>query len=309
MAKCLACGRRGLVRVSYLEGYLCKYHFLKYFENRFYGTLERLVEGGERVVAAISGGKDSSALLYLLDKFSGRLNLEVVALFVDEGIAGYSDARLSKVRELCRSLGVELVVVGFEREYGASMDRLADRLGERGYPMPPCTLCGVLKRRLVNVTARALGADFVATGHNLDDEVQAFYMNLLKGNVANISRDLLTAWFEIEGMVPRIKPLYFAPEREVLAYAILRGLPFVKAACRYVSLGMRSVVRRLLNALEREEPGTKLKLLAMRHVMAAVFRGEARGTVKLGRCRICGEPSAHEVCKACELLSEVIGGG
>lgn len=298
MARCMVCGEPAVARVSYLGGYLCREHFVEFFEKRVWETLVRfrLVEEGDRVAVAVSGGKDSLTTLYLLKKFSGRLGFSVFGVAVDEGISGYREYKLEALRRLSERIGVRVVVGGFREYVGMTLDEAVARLRERGFKIKPCSVCGVFRRYVMNRVARENGATRLATGHNLDDEVQVFVMNALRAHVEGISREGLKTRLGEEGLVPRIKPLYFIPEREVLIYSMLVGLetPFVE--CPYVVYALRHPVRHWINHVEEEQPGFKYRLLASKELFRKRLGG---GGVKTSRCVVCGEPSSKPVCKAC----------
>lgn len=299
------CGRRASVYVSYLGEYLCPEHFVEYFERRVRETLVwfRLVERGDRVAVAVSGGKDSLTTLYLMRKFSEEMDFEVFGVAVDEGIAGYREYKLEALRSLAREIGVDVHVVTFRELFGLTLDEAVAALRERGFEVKPCTVCGVFRRYALNRAARELGATKLATGHNLDDEVQVFAMNLIKAHADGIVREGLVTEPASERLVPRIKPLYFIPEKEVLAYTLIKGIhtPFVE--CPYIVYALRHPIRHWLNEVEDEEPGAKYRVMAFKEVLRNALPPPPK---EMMLCRICGEPTSHPVCRACELKSYIL---
>lgn len=159
----------------------------------------------------------------------------------------------------------------------------------------PCMFCGVFRKRLLNKIARSLGARKLATGHNLDDETQTILMNYMRGDTYR----LFGRHGEEEGFVPRIKPLRRLPEREVILYGYMKGLYMDLKDCPYAKLSLRSEVRRMLNELEDKYPGTKHTLLKGYEKILGLAIIPQHG---ISKCKICGKPSAKEVCKACTLL-------
>lgn len=299
-AKCFVCGARAAVFVPYLGEHLCREHFLEFFERRFLETVKhfKLVEPGDRVAVAVSGGKDSLTTLYLLTKFAGELGAEVFGVAVDEGIAGYREYKLRALSELAGKLGVRIYIGRFEDYFGLTLDEAVARLRERGMEIKPCSVCGVFRRYVMNRLARELGATKLATGHNLDDEVQVFVMNALKAHLDGITREGIASSSPAEGLVPRIKPLYFTAEKEVLVYTLLRGIhtPFVE--CPYIVYALRHPVRRWVNRVESGEPGFKYRALAVKELARKLLPEAPQGA---RRCVVCGEPSSKPVCKACLL--------
>lgn len=299
MARCYVCGRRASVYVSYLGDYLCSEHFAEYFERRFLEAVRfyKLVERGERVAVAVSGGKDSLTTLYLFSRFAGELGVEVFGVAVDEGIAGYREYKLEALRSLAGRLGVEIIVGSFKEYFGFTLDEAVKALREKGFKVKPCSVCGVLRRYVMNHAAREAGADKLATGHNLDDEVQVFVMNALKNHVEGILREGIVSERVEEGdLVPRIKPLYFIPEKEVLAYTLIRNIytPFVE--CPYIVYALRHPIRHWVNEVEDSSPGFKYRVLAVKELARKTARKPSR---KPSRCAVCGEPSSRPLCKTC----------
>lgn len=293
--------------MPYLGEPLCAKHFVEYFEKRVRAALEwfRMVEQGDKLAVAVSGGKDSLTTLYLLTKFSGELGYEVFGVAVDEGIAGYREFKLAALKDFASRLGVNVHVVSFRELFGLTLDEAFKALAERGLKVKPCAVCGVFRRRALNRAARELGATKLATGHNLDDEVQVFVMNLLKAHIDGIVREGVVSEPSEEALIPRIKPLYFISEKEVLAYTLIKGIntPFVE--CPYIVYALRHPVRRWLNSIEDEDPGVKYRVLATKEVFRNILQTPPKA---LKRCEICGEPTSHRICRACELKAYVLSG-
>jgi len=298
---CAICGGKPAIKVSYLDSYLCKEHFLEYFERRVLSTIKyfNLIEEGDVVAAAVSGGKDSLSLLYVLKKFSEDLGYTVFGIAVDEGIQGYREYKLKALKKVAEKIGVKIFVASFSENYGLTLDEAVKIAMRKGFEYKPCSICGVFRRYLLNLAAKELRANKLATGHNLDDETQVFLMNVLRGGVPNITREYPISRGEHEKLVTRIKPFYFIPEKETLTYALLRGLetPFVE--CPYVEYSIRHGIRHWLNSREREQPGTKYKVAASSLLYGEIFTKTDKSLTSLQTCKYCGAPSTSEICRAC----------
>lgn len=182
---CTLCSSPAIISLKRDGTRLCQDHFISYFEAK---VEETLLSGGmiaekERIAVAVSGGKDSTALLFCLYRLLSGREVELVAITVDEGIAGYRDDTIQAAKAIARQLGVKQHMVSFREEYGQSLDRMVV-----GRHVAPCTYCGVFRKHALNRAARALGADKIATGHNLDDEAQTVMMNYLKGDLERLMR-------------------------------------------------------------------------------------------------------------------------
>jgi uncharacterized protein (TIGR00269 family) len=259
----------------------------------------RMIVPGKRVAVAVSGGKDSIALTHLLTEYCKLKNCELLAITVDEGIKWYREVGLQMARENAESMGIEHVVVSFKRAFGATLDRMVKLAKRRKTGLNPCTYCGVMRRSLLNQAARELGADKLATAHNLDDEVQAIMLNYVRADFSRLHR-LGPTYPPREGFVPRIKPLREVPEKEVALYALLRELRVHLGVCPYAG-GIHTEIRDFLNQLEANHPNSKFMILRM---FDRVKPRLARATpeFKARNCESCGEPTSTNICKSCDLL-------
>ncbi|WP_298668529.1 TIGR00269 family protein [uncultured Methanofollis sp.] len=277
---------------------LCARHFSASVEGRVRETVEGtgMVQDSDVVVVGLSGGKDSTVLLSILSRLLRGRPVRVVAVTVDEGIAGYREETIRTARAITAACGVEHVIVSFEDYCGRTLDSLV-----RQRPEHPCTICGVLRRRLLQNAARDLGATRLATGHCLDDEAQSALMNILNGDLRRIVR---TGVPDTGAFVPRIKPLRDIPEKEVTLYGVVQGIYTPLPECPYAGEALRSDVRTLLSTLEYRHPGTMVRLMEG----YGRLRERVGGCAEAGRvsyCPDCGEPSTGGLCRACELLRDL----
>ena len=275
--------------------HLCADHLTARIEATFRATLRGPggLSGGERVAVAFSGGKDSSVLLHLLASLAApELGLALVAVTVDEGIAGYRDETIAWARTLADRLGVEHRVIGFEEACGSDLDILV-----RGREGRACTICGVLRRRLLQQAAHELGAERLATGHCLDDEAESVVMNWLRGDLYRVAGARPTGG---ESMVPRTKPLARLPEKEVVSHArsSTTSPPSPSAPCAPRAPAPVSAAwstapsasrRERSPASSRARPGSKARL-----------RGRRRPASR--PAPTAASPSSARPCRACALL-------
>ena len=238
---------------------LCKNCFIVNFEKRVYRTIKKheLITWGDKVLAAVSGGKDSLVLLHLLAKLRKKLKFELIAITVDEGVRGYRSRGIELAQNEARKLGIEHFVVSFKDAYGFTLDEIVEIAQKRGIELHPCSFCGILRRRLINETALKVGANKVATAHNLDDEAQTVVINLIRGDLLKVVRLGVKPPISHEKFVPRIKPLRYTPENEIAVYAMLKRIELYDVECPYIRLAMRDEIRNFLNELEEKHPGTK----------------------------------------------------
>jgi uncharacterized protein (TIGR00269 family) len=297
--RCDRCDAESVIDQPYRGAHLCERHFSDSVEDRVRRELHRQYprSRGGVVAVALSGGKDSAVALSLTQRyFSRRPTTSLVAITVDEGIAGYRTATIERAAELTRSLGVEHKVVQSRRELGVTTDEAAARL--RG--AAPCSYCGVWRRQLLNRAARDVGAEVLVLGFNLDDLAQTILMNLARADVDRLAR-MAPHRVRQPGLVPRIAPLAPIPEREVYLYARLQGLPFDHGECPHAGAAARNVYRDVVWQLEEAFPGTRHALLRTRErLLPKLMEPEAAGTP--GHCIDCGEAATEERCRACTYL-------
>ncbi|HLC54912.1 MAG TPA: TIGR00269 family protein [Candidatus Nanoarchaeia archaeon] len=284
--------------------HLCKNHFSRYFERKVFKTITKykMIEKADKIAVALSGGKDSSVLLYLLNKFREQYQgFELSAVLIDEGIPSYREITRKDAVKFCRQLGIPLKIISFRQETGKRLSQLVKNKHN------PCATCGVLRRYFLNKGARELHATKIATGHNADDEAQSIWMNSIKGNL-EFSAKLgpVTGMIVHEKFVKRIKPLYFMLEKEVLIYSKVQNLPVTFVECPNTRLSFRNEIGRILNELEAKYPGTKQSILnSFLEILPALKSHFREGKKHLGTCKLCGEPAVKEFCRACGLIKKV----
>ncbi len=301
-SKCTKCNQRSVIFQKYSGMHLCRKHFIEDVERKIKLTIrkEANIAKNDTIAVALSGGKDSSVLLYVLHKtLKDRPDIRIVAITIDEGIEGYRAHTVQSAAILAQNMGIEHIVVSFEQEFGKSLDELIS--GER--VQGACTYCGVLRKSLLNRIARNIGATKLATGHNLDDEAQTIFLNHIRGDVERLVR--LAPTRELDGLILRSKPLRKIPEKEVALYAFLNDLPVDYSECPYAGEAMRGEVRDVLNDLEVNHPGTKYSLMSGFDKMVQVLAKEYTQT-NISGCQICGEPCNSNTCQACKILGRNI---
>ncbi len=255
----------------------------------------KLLVNGEKVAIALSGGKDSILTMFLLDKFRNKFNLQLVAISIDEGILGYREKGLETARKYANLLEIELVEKSFNEEFGLQLDQI------QSLYKSACIPCGVFRRYLLNKTAHQLGADKLATGHNLDDEVQSYLMSFARADFRRFSKFGPKSDRIHSRLVPRIKPLWRIPEKDVGIWAVLNDVEVHFAECPYSQRSLRAKLKNYLNKLEENYPGTKLAILGS---FEKTFKPNIT-FIELFECENCGEASSLSICKACEMLDEI----
>ncbi len=286
---------------------MCKRCFCESIEEKVRATIAKykMLDFNDRVAVAVSGGKDSISLLKVLAKMESKYpRAMLVAVTVDEGIAGYRDEAMKIAVENCKQLGLEHHAVSFKQLYGLTMDEIVERIHDRNIQLTPCAFCGVLRRKALNLVAIDANANKVATGHTLDDEVQTSLLNIFHGDLPKLSVVKPVTDQVHPRLLQKVKPFCEVPERESALYAYLKGVVFQSTPCPYASEAMRNDIRALLNQMEERHAGTKYTVYRSVEKLRPSLAGRTEKG-KFRKCAECGEPAANKLCMACQLLKQV----
>ncbi|WFO75177.1 adenine nucleotide alpha hydrolase family protein [Desulfurococcaceae archaeon MEX13E-LK6-19] len=300
--KCSFCGEEAAIRIEYARLNLCKKHYIEFIERKVLRSIKRynLFKPGDHVLVAVSGGKDSSTALALLAKIAKEMNLDITALHINLGINAYSEECVDKVKKLVEEHNVKLYVISLKDLLGLGIPEIA-----RKARRPPCSVCGIIKRYLINAFAIEIGADVVVTGHNLDDMMAYAFKEFIGQNLEAI-RKLSPKTETIKNLVVgRARILYDVYEDEVLRYALYTGLPFVSSKCPFaLRESLELDLKKLINELEERYPSTKIGFI--RRLAKNIEKyPETRNEYK--KCTICGLVSSGNECSFCKLTRRVFG--
>jgi uncharacterized protein (TIGR00269 family) len=279
---------------------LCGEHLLEWVPRQVARAIQkyRMFGPTERVLLAVSGGKDSLALWdILLD-----LGYAVDGLHINLGIGGaYSAESQARAEAFAAGKpGAQLRVVDLAAEYGATVPELVRwRRGRK-----PCSLCGLVKRHIMNQAAREGEYAAVATGHNLDDEVAVLLQNTLRWSVSYLARQGPVLPASATGLARKVKPLCRLRERETAAYALVKGLDYIYDECPHAEGATTLFYKEILNRLEAHSRGTK-EMFYLSFIEARqrydLFRLE-REQLEMHPCSRCGQATtAPGLCAFCRL--------
>jgi tRNA-5-methyluridine54 2-sulfurtransferase len=282
---------------------LCKDHYLEWVPEQVERHIKkyRMFTREEKILVAVSGGKDSLALWDILTRLGYRADGLYIGLGI-EGSIDYSSESHRLTQKFAHENNLTLRVVEVEEEYGQPIPVLSD-LTNRGKGRP-CSVCGLTKRHVMNRIARDFGYHVLATGHNLDDEAAVLFGNTLNwlGEYMLRQGPVLP---ESPGLARKVKPLCRFYEREMTAYALLRNIEYMYEECPF-AVGSKSIAyKELLNQLETQRPGAKLsfylKFLDARE--NGLFASREVIQTELNPCPNCGQPtSAPGLCSFCRLM-------
>ena len=255
---------------------------------------ERMFRRDQRVLVAVSGGKDSLALWHALT----RLGYQADGMYIRLGIADYSRRSQAKSEAFAAKHGLLLHQVDLEGKEGFAVPDLLDARSGK-----PCAACGTVKRYHFNKLAADLGYEVVATGHNLDDEAATLFGNVVHWNTDFLGRQGPVLESTHPGLVRKVKPLYRLSERETAAYAIVERIDYILEECPMAKGAKSLAYKDMLNSLEEEQPGAKYRFLVgfLKEGRAAVNAPAFDQAGGLSECRRCGQPTTGELCAYCRL--------
>jgi uncharacterized protein (TIGR00269 family) len=294
--KCRVCRGPAVIDVRRHNANFCSEHFLKLCRDQTAKAIEQfeMIDPGERVLVAVSGGKDSLALWDILLE----LGYEVDGFYIGLGIGEYSDDSGGYARKFAANRQVRLIEHDLVAEDGFDIPN-----GSRAARRAPCSACGLSKRHLFDRAALDGGYDVVATGHNLDDEAAVLFGNVLRWNTDYLGRQrpVLAAR---PGFPRKVKPLVRLGEREMAAYCVLRGIDYQVEECPMAAGNRHLGYKEALNAIEAQSPGAKAAFyMEFLDKAAPLFSAEADAEKDaLNECATCGAPTPSVVCAFCRLV-------
>ncbi len=296
--RCRSCRGDAVIEIRRHHAAFCTEHFLVMFRTQVEKAIRRhqMMAPDDRILLAVSGGKDSLALWdVLLD-----LDYDVTGLYLGLGIEDYSDRSHEIARAFAEERRARLLTVDLRRDYGYDIPT-AGRRGSRS----TCAVCGLSKRYVFNRAALEGGFDVVATGHNLDDEAATLLGNTLRWQTDAISRQSPVLPSR-DGMVRKVKPLHRLSELETAAYAFLRGIDYVVEECPLVAGNTQLRYKEAMNAIEQTSPGTKAQFfLGYLERGIPLFRSEDRASLQA--CVSCGQPTTGRFCAFCRARAQILG--
>jgi tRNA 2-thiocytidine biosynthesis protein TtcA len=204
----------------------------------------QMIRDGDHVLVAVSGGKDSMALLWLLRERLHRIPItyQITAVHVDPGFGSDSADQME----------------AFFREQGFRYRVFQSDIGLRAHGAEnrenPCFLCSRLRRNLLFETASSLGCNRIALGHHKDDVIETFFLNVLYGASISTMRPVQDFF---GGKVTVIRPFYLLDERIIHGYAREMNWPRIELGCPTAGNSKRDDVKRMLQGFYRSNEKVK----------------------------------------------------
>lgn len=291
--RCKLCSQKAI----YTPLRFCKEHFLAYYEKRVRKYFESTHTRNVKVLIAVSGGKDSSALAAVLSSLGEEFGLELALFIIDLKIPNYSEKGVKIVKELSKEYDIPLIVEDLA-EHPKIIPDFAG-LGKK-----PCSQCGVVKRFLLNKMAVEHGYDFIATGHNLDDEFYFCMHNLLHRNVDQLRRQQKILPPKPKNkLAGRLKPLYYLTEKENRLYCLLKSIPHDADECPFSKGNPQVRFKEEFAAILRDQKKNVLKSVLKLQEAHEAVEGDEKD--QLHDCPSCGYPTTSKnQCVFCTIMAQ-----
>ncbi|MCH8914278.1 MAG: TIGR00269 family protein [Thaumarchaeota archaeon] len=294
---CDRCENQAVYTRKYSGQKLCSPCFSNSVVKKTAKTISKynMIQNDDLVAVAVSGGKDSLVLLKIIHEMTLTHNFRIKVITIDEGILGYRDEALEIVKKFCGELNVEHKVYSYKDLFELTLDEALElRENEK---TSSCSICGTLRRRAMDFAAKDIGADVIATGHNLDDTLQTFIINMLSGDMKKIG------WMDPDtstNSLRKIKPFCEIYESEIVFYAFTNDIPFQSEPCPHMNEGIRTEIREFLNSLESQHSGIKNNLYQSVLKVSQIVKSSNYKQKTI--CEMCGNECTGNVCSVCNMI-------
>ena len=294
---CDRCENQAVYTRKYSGQKLCSPCFSNSIVKKTAKTISKynMIQNDDLVAVAVSGGKDSLVLLKIIHEMTLTHNFRIKVITIDEGILGYRDEALEIVKKFCGELNVEHKVYSYKDLFELTLDEALElRENEK---TSSCSICGTLRRRAMDFAAKDIGADVIATGHNLDDTLQTFIINMLSGDMKKIG------WMDPDtstNSLRKIKPFCEIYESEIVFYAFTNDIPFQSEPCPHMNEGIRTEIREFLNSLESQHSGIKNNLYQSVLKVSQIVKSSNYKQKTI--CEMCGNECTGNVCSVCNMI-------
>jgi uncharacterized protein (TIGR00269 family) len=295
--KCDRCENQIAYTRKYSGEKLCSLCFSNSILRKTAKTISKynMIQNDELVAVAVSGGKDSLTLLKIMNEMASNHNFRIKAITIDEGIPGYRNEALEIVEKFCENLNVELTTYSYKELFELTLDEALDlRENEK---TSSCSICGTLRRRAMEYAAKDIGADVIATGHNLDDTLQTFVINMVSGDTNKVG------WMDPDtsgNSLRKIKPFCEIYESEIVFYAFTNNIPFQSEPCPHMNEGIRTEIREFLNSLENQHSGIKNNFYQSIIKVSQIVKDSNQKQKMI--CEKCGSECTGTICSVCNMV-------
>lgn len=207
-----------------------------------------MIENGDKIAIALSGGKDSTSLLYSLKNMQRYLNIkyDIIAICINPGFDGFDE---KIIRDMCDEANVELHLIN---------SHIKQIVFDERKEQNPCSLCANLRRGILNSTAKEFGCNKIALGHNEDDVLETFLMNIIyAGRIATFS----PVSYMDRSKITLIRPLIYLTEKQTKGFVKQRNITIMPKVCPKDGNSSREFAYKLLKQLEIKNKQTRANMI------------------------------------------------
>ncbi len=311
--KCSYCNNSVLIQRKYSGENLCQQCFVNNIEKNVNNTISKykMLNPKDKIIVGLSGGKDSIALLYNLNKIQKKVyqSEPIIALIIDEGIKNYRENSIKKAKEFCIKYEIEYKVISFKEKIGYTLDEIIKKKRDSPDYKYACNYCATFRRRLLNDGAKEFGGTVLALGHNLTDLAETYLMNILYKRLHLIGNQY---FFKEENVkvrqyfIKKVIPLMRIPEEEILLYANIKKFNYYPLHCPYREKDpiIRKRVLDFIQECKKYSPEIEFNLLNGFLELSAVLYNQIERKI-FQTCQLCGYPCGNgQICIYCSYLKE-----
>lgn len=291
--KCTRCKEPAGIKLDSHNAKFCPDCFDIFFQRAVTTAMKKFGLGVDvPLMVAVSGGKDSLACWDVLQ----RLGYDTLGIHIDLGIPEFSEQSIAAARSFADERGLEFRVASMEEVFGWPLPVLDKRIRKN-----TCSVCGTLKRSLINQLAVETGYRHLATGHHLDDESARLLGNMIRHHQQYLEKFQPHLPSIHPMQAARLKPLYRLDQTEIRYYCQIRDIhPVEGEGCPFNKGATSHYFQKAMGWLEKKMPGTKRDFL-----FTYLKNNPPQPEEAFGSCRRCGQPTYVDLCGACRLADQL----
>lgn len=293
-ARCRRCSGRGQIRLPSHNTLFCSDCFLLFCRTAVARAMEKFgIEKGASLLVAVSGGKDSLALWDILNELGYRTK----GIHIHLGIEGFSDESAEAVADFALARDLQWSRYSVKELFGWTIPEVRARTRRN-----ICSVCGTIKRQLLNRLTVKEDYSAILSGHNLDDEAGRLLGNILRNRKQYFEKQYPYLKSSHPRMPAKVKPLYRLESHEIRAYCHFASIRPHSARCPLSKGATSHSIKDALDFIEQKMPGTKRDFLFsyLRNRHPPEFN-----TSEMKLCVKCGEPAWLPVCSVCSLKEQL----
>ena len=304
MKKCDICKNEPAKHYLPFSGtYLCDNCFINYFNRKVKKYISEFKlfkkKRNYKVLIALSGGKDSASLLSSLSSIY-KDRLEIITIFIDEGIPNYSEKMKQLAKNYAKRFGSSRhIETSYEDWIGKSFPEILNILRKKIKVLSPCSFCTIIKRRILDEYAKELKVDYLFTGHNLTDFIVSILINLFSGNYLRLIRLISFDRKGYYGYPPKHWPLFYLTSYETTIYAKIKNINTDYGTCP-LKTGIRKYLENSIAELNSFNPTFQYNFLSVIKRLKKDLKIEIDN---IYQCKYCGWITSNKdgICSYCKI--------